>query len=158
MNIIEDTENEDEGLAALVIIDRSALSGVIHIEYSVVALVLIPPVRQTVAVLVDIDSIHQRIAIHVDVPVIIAIPRTPAHQYMPVHLRNLTVGHRQRRVVETVVGIDESLVNRERIEEPEHLPMCALHHSPESTVIRAVDYITVAVGIAIPPSKLIGRV
>ena len=92
------------------IVEGSAHLDVINIEDAIVALVLVPPVRQSVAVLVGVDTVDERVAIEVDVKVIVAIVWAPLHENIPVHLGNFAVGYGPVVVVVAVVVEDEIVV------------------------------------------------
>ena len=92
------------------IVEGPAHLDVVHIEDAVVALVLIPPVWQSVTVLVGVDTVDERVAIEVDVKVIVAIVWAPLHENIPVHLGNFAVGYGPVVVVVAVVVEDEIVV------------------------------------------------
>ena len=92
------------------IIKGSTHLDVVNIENAIIALVLVPPVRQSIAVLIRVDTIDEGVAIEVDVEVIVTIVWTPLVDDVPVHLRDLASGNGPVVVLVAVVIKDEIVV------------------------------------------------
>ena len=81
--------------AARVAVEGAAHLDVVDIEHAVVALVLVPPVGQSIRVLIDVDAIDERVAVGVDVEEVHTVVRAPSHDEVPVELRYLAVDPRE---------------------------------------------------------------
>ena len=139
----------EQGRAAGPVIEGTPHLGVVHIEDPVVALILVPPVRQAVSVLVDVDAVHQRVAIEIDVEVVATVVGAPLVDDVPVHLRDLAgrespVG----AVVDVAVVIeDEAVAQIERVEHPSLVPVVEVSNvvGVDIAVVGTVDGVAVAV-------------
>ena len=89
------------------IVEGPAHLQVINIEDAVVALVLVPPVWQSISVLIGVNAVHKGISVKIDVEVVATVVRTPLHENIPVHLGNFAVGYGPVVVVVAVVVEDE---------------------------------------------------
>ena len=137
----------EQGRAAGPVIEGTPHLGVVHIEDPVVALILVPPVRQAVSVLVDVDAVHQRVTIEVDVEVVATVVGAPLVDDVPVHLRDLAgrespVG----AVVDVAVVIeDEAVAQIERVEHPSLVPVVEVGNvvGVDIAVVGTVDGVAV---------------